>query len=188
MRLSSMLAIATVAAIPVIGTGAGVAPCAAPAYHQFDFWVGRWQVEQEILGPDGAYARFPATDRVERAAGGCAIVEHWQGLVRFSWEGMTAPDSLYGLSVRSYDTAHERWSISWLDSRHPAFGEPFVGTFTGARGTFLRRAHRAEGAEALTQIVFERVGADRVEWSLSVPADSAGSWTTVWRMHFHRTP
>jgi hypothetical protein len=160
-------------------------PCQAPEYHQFDFWLGTWDIEQDILTEDGSYARFPAKNRVEAVASGCAVVEHWRGTVQFYWEGMEAPDSLYGLSVRSFDDARGEWSIYWLDSRHPSFGDPFVGGFDNGLGTFTRRVRRLDGTVSLSRIVFEPVDATSVEWNLDVSADDGERWTTVWRMHFH---
>ncbi len=39
-------------------------PCSAPAHHQFDFWVGEW----EVRTPDGALA---GTNRITGILGGC---------------------------------------------------------------------------------------------------------------------
>lgn len=164
----------------------GRPPCSAPEYHAFDFWLGSWNIDQEIIQTDGTYIHLPAENRVETAVGGCALVEHWRGLVQFSWEGMTAPDSLYGLSVRSYDPQSKAWSIYWLGSRHPSFGRPFVGGFEDGRGTFEQHGQRPDGTATLSRIVFEPVSADTVEWHLDTTRDGGAIWTPVWKMHFHR--
>jgi hypothetical protein len=170
----------------VCARSAAAQPCQRPAHHQFDFWLGSWEIEQEILQSDGTYMRFPASNRVEHAASGCALVEHWRGMVQFYWEGMDAPDSLYALSVRSYDAEREVWSIYWLDSRNPTFGDPFVGRFENGRGTFTRRVERPDGSASLSRIVFQPTDTQGVEWALDVSGDGGTQWITVWRMHFAR--
>ncbi len=160
--------------------------CDAPAFHQFDFWLGDWTVDQEILQRDGTYAHYPAVDRVERAVDGCAVVEHWRGIVQFFWDDMTAPDSLYGFSVRSFDPAHGTWSVLWLSSRHAALTQPFTGAFAAGRGTFTKRVPQADGTTSISRIVFAPVHADTVEWSLATSSDGGATWRAVWRMHFHR--
>lgn len=160
--------------------------CDSAPYHQFDFWLGSWTVDQEILQRDGTYAHFPAVDRVERAADGCAVIEHWRGIVQFFWDGMTAPDSMHGFSVRSFDPAHGTWSILWLSSRHDALTQPFTGTFTAGRGTFTKRVPQADGTNSISRIVFAPVNPDMVEWSIATSSDGGTSWRTVWRMHFRR--
>lgn len=188
-----MPVLAAAVALALISLGPSVSerwvadrPCGSSAYHQFDFWLGTWEIEQEILQADGSYARFPARNRVEYAASGCALVEHWRGIVQFYWERMDAPDSLYGLSVRSYDPDHHAWSIYWLDSRNATFGSPFIGGFDTGQGVFTRRVERPDGSVSLRRIVFQRTNAGGVEWVLEVSTDGGTQWTAVWRMHFTR--
>ena len=163
------------------------AGCPSAGARQFDFWLGSWQVRQEILGADGKMHPFEAESTVSLAAGGCALVEHWRGEVQFPWEGMEAPAMQHGLSVRAYDPATKSWRIHWLDSRHPAFGPAFEGRFDGTgRGVFTRTTSGAGGGELVTRIVFERRGRGAVHWELAVSRDAAASWTTLWTMDFRR--
>ena len=47
-------------------------PAASPSPHQFDFWIGEW----EVRTPDGKPA---GTSRIEAILGGSVIQEHWTG-------------------------------------------------------------------------------------------------------------
>ena len=52
---------------------ARVYPCEGiEATHQFDFWLGHWEVRM----PDGSLA---GTNTIVKRDGGCAIEEHWEG-------------------------------------------------------------------------------------------------------------
>lgn len=160
--------------------------CSGAAHRQFDFWVGDWEVEQEILTREGSYLELPARSSVRRVLDGCALLERWQGRVQFFWEGMPEPEPLEGLSVRSYDEEIGGWRIHWMDSRDPTFGPPFVGGFDGDTGTFTRETVGRDGAVLMSRIRFVRLDAERVDWDLSVSTDAGASWTALWRMRFRR--
>ena len=77
------------------------AACDAPEQHQFDFWLGDW----EVLAPPGAPNAGQALgrNRIERVAGGCALMEHWRGA-----KGMD------GRSLNGWDAAHRVWRQFWI--------------------------------------------------------------------------
>lgn len=174
--------------LPVAGRGqeARRSGCDAPIHHEFDFWIGTWDITQTIHGPGGEPETYAARNVVRPAAGGCALVERWAGTVRFPWAGMAEPDSLHGLSVRYVDPADGRWRIEWMDDRRPAFGAPFVGGFEDGVGTFERGGVTAAGDSLVSRIVFRPVTPDSVEWRLSISTDRGASWAPLWEMTFRR--
>lgn len=82
------------AAESVPGTG----PCAAGAYRDFDFWLGKWRVHLA----DGTFA---GENRIEASPDGCLITERWQG----------ARGSL-GYSINFYEPAAARWRQVWVST------------------------------------------------------------------------
>src|SRR5271154_5087561 len=56
---------------PPVVSGPKGAVCASAAHHQFDFWLGEWDVATPLGTPAG-------TNRVERLLEGCALQEHWE--------------------------------------------------------------------------------------------------------------
>lgn len=73
--------------------------CAAdPAYHKFDFWVGKWDVYDNHDGT------LNGTDVVEKIVGGCALVESWQ----------EADRSGEGQSLFYYQQARKQWKQVWV--------------------------------------------------------------------------
>jgi hypothetical protein len=48
------------------------APCSAAEHHQFDFWIGHW----DVFLPNGNKA---GENRIEAIEGGCALLEQWSG-------------------------------------------------------------------------------------------------------------
>lgn len=73
-------------------------PCRSASARQFDFWLGQW----EVFLPDGSRA---GSNRIEAVAGGCALLEQWQGRGGFS-----------GTSLNRHDTTDGRWHQLWVDS------------------------------------------------------------------------
>lgn len=158
--------------------------CQNPGQRQFDFWLGRWDITQHIRGADGSSVTLPATTQVKLAAGGCAVVEHWNGQVQFPWAGMTAPEHIHGFSVRYFNLEEGRWHIRWMDSRMPAFNKPFVGEFKGDTGDFFLTRTTPDGDQR-SRIRFKQVDPDYVRWELAIE-DQEGNWTTFWVMEMQR--
>lgn len=151
----------------------------------FEFWLGEWNIRQRILKPDGSWFELPAMTTVSREGGGCAITEHWSGDVQFFWEGMAAPESIWGYSTRVQDPTTGLWSIYWMDSRAPRFDAPYVGAFLGERGEFFRTIEAPNGPR-VGRIVFSRARAGIVDWELAVAPAREGTWTTLWTMEMTR--
>jgi len=162
-------------------------PCPAPEAHQFDFWIGDWDIRQQILQADGTWLPFEAHTSVSPTLGGCALIEHWEGTVQFFWEGMEAPEPMRGLSVRAYDPGTGTWAIHWMDTRHPVFQTPYTGGFQDAdHGTFFREWESPQGRRT-GRITFTRVAPDSVDWELAFSKDDGATWTALWRMAMHRS-
>jgi hypothetical protein len=66
--------------------------------HQFDFWIGRW----EVFGPAG---RQVGTNLIEPVCGGRVLRESWSGL-----------GDIFGTSLNSWDPYRRRWHQTWMDS------------------------------------------------------------------------
>jgi hypothetical protein len=72
--------------------------CAAPEYHQFDFWIGRWTV----IGKAGAVA---GVSRIEGILDGCGVRETWTGA-----------SGSNGTSLNLYNRASGTWEQYWIDN------------------------------------------------------------------------
>lgn len=73
--------------------------CCSEAYHQFDFWLGKWEVKLA----DGSVA---GENRIEITQGGCALRESWTS----AREGFT------GTSLNFYNPATGLWEQVWVDN------------------------------------------------------------------------
>ena len=76
-------------------------PPPAPINHDFDFWLGEWNVTT----PDGKPA---GTNRVESVAGGHGLLENWTG--------DPAVGGGNGKSLNCYNPARRQWQQFWIGS------------------------------------------------------------------------
>ena len=74
------------------------APCSTPEHHQFDFWIGEWNVITE----DGRQA---GANRIERILDGCVLQENWTGA-----------NGMRGQSFNIYSAADGKWHQTWVDT------------------------------------------------------------------------
>jgi hypothetical protein len=66
--------------------------------HQFDFWIGSW----DVFRPDG---RQVGRNEVEALFDGRVLSESWTGV-----------GNVLGRSLNSWDAARGRWHQTWMDS------------------------------------------------------------------------
>lgn len=87
--------------LPLIGVSAPLiaaeSPCAAPAYRQFDFWLGDWQVE--VNGEKAG------SNSITSAHGGCLLEERW-----------TSAGGGTGSSMNFYDPEADNWRQVWVSA------------------------------------------------------------------------
>lgn len=135
------------------------APCAAPEYRQFDFWVGDWVVH----GPKG---RQVGTNRIEKIEKGCGLLEQW-----------TNARGITGRSISIYRPAARTWTQAWAGSDGLTLvlegrleGEAMVleGESLGPRGERLRDRVRWSPLEG---------GKVRQLWEQS--RDAGKTWTVA---------
>ncbi len=72
--------------------------CKTAEHHQFDFWIGEW----DVFLPNGQKA---GENRIEPIADGCALLENWTGRGNFT-----------GKSLNIYDRDDKHWHQTWVDN------------------------------------------------------------------------
>jgi hypothetical protein len=132
--------------------------CASAAHHQFDFWLGDW----DVSSPQGAPA---GTNRVERLLEGCALQEHWE-----------AADGSKGTSLSSYDAVVRRWRQTFVDDT----GQVLVLEGEFKDGRMVLQGEKAMGRQkgALQRIIWQQVG-DKVRQRWDISQDDGKSWSLL---------
>jgi tetratricopeptide (TPR) repeat protein len=76
-----------------------MAACREPEFHQFDFWIGDWQVQDPAGNVVGA-------NLVTRELEGCVLIEHWKDSTGVQ----------LGSSFNYYDINDTKWHQLYLDN------------------------------------------------------------------------
>jgi hypothetical protein len=175
MRISVHIALATVrtsvrvvSATTLIGASAVVAPalaqqpqqCGAP-FHQFDFWIGDWDVTDQ--GGGTVFGRNVITP----IAGGCGIREHWTS------------GSFDGVSINMYDPVRDDWTQVWMDENPLTLH--LQGGWTGS-AMVLQGPRVGGGFNRITWTPLQD-GRVRQHWEES---QNGNTWTTVFDGYYRR--
>jgi hypothetical protein len=144
VRVRTVIALALVAALlpgKSWSVDSASAPCDTPQHHQFDFWVGDWQVF------DGRTNQLVAFDRVEKHSDGC-IVQQNLTMVTDLYRRQGVGYRMTGIGVNRFDG--ESWLELWADNQWGAI--------------VLRGMPSAGKAMVLTTIIPSRNRDLRLEW------------------------
>ena len=79
-------------------TQAKAAPCSSEIFHQFDFWIGEW----EVFAQNGAKA---GENNISSEEYGCLLVERW-----------TSANGTTGQSYNFVDLATNKWRQVWVSN------------------------------------------------------------------------
>ena len=119
MSLVTMSAIFVGAAPGSLGAGQPPKPaCTDPLNHQFDFWIGHWEVT--------ANGKPAGSSHIDPILDGCALLENWSSV-----QGGA------GKSLNFYDLADGLWHQTWIDQS---------GSALYLAGRFEDGAMRLEGS------------------------------------------
>lgn len=144
---------------------AHAAPCDGPAFREFDFWLGAWQVRK----PDGTLA---GANRITREYDGCVVHERY-----------TTERGYAGESLNVYDATRKVWHQTWVDN---------VGTLLVLEGRLVNGSMVLEGQTTgeTGGVVKHRIawtpGADGSVRQFWQSTDANGQWTTTFDGRYTR--
>jgi hypothetical protein len=133
-------------------------PCADDAHHQFDFWVGTWEVTN-------AQGNFVGSNEISSILGGCVLLEEWQSVGPYS-----------GKSLNIYDAANDKWHQTWVDNGGLLL--ELDGKLVDGNMVMQGRRPGQDGAEVLHRITWEPLQDGDVRQTWDTSADEGKTWTT----------
>jgi len=145
-------------------------PCKyRPESRAFDFWVGDWDVHDNLHGQGLA-----GHSHVERIVGDCVIFENWTGLGGGS-----------GKSFNAYNVETGAWQQNWMDES----GD--VSNFEGGHvenGVLSFVAHKvdATGHRFLSRLTFFDLGPDEVRQFGEQSNDDGKTWAVRYDFDYRR--
>lgn len=150
--------------------------------NDFDFLVGHWTVRHRRLKE-----RLVGCAEWEEFPGTCSLRPLLNGQANVDDNVLALPSGTYrAASIRAYDPATRRWSIWWLDSRHPhELGVPVVGAFENGIGTFFAD-DTLNGQPIRVRFLWTDITAASARWQQAFSNDGGATWETNWVMEFQR--
>ena len=131
--------------------------CTSTEHHQFDFWIGDW----EVTLPNG---KFAGTNRIDPILTGCVLRESWSGA-----RGM------HGTSYNIYDASGRRWHQTWVDDGGNLL--QLDGAFQDGK-MVLTGEQKSDSASTLQRITWTPNGKEvRQVWESST--DGGKTWSVV---------
>ncbi len=152
--------------ISITAVSAASHRCAAPAYRQFDFWLGTW----DVTAPSGGLA---GSNHIEKAADGCALVERWTGT-----------RGGRGTSLNFYETATKQWHQVWVDNE----GEVLRLSGGIEQGKMVLSGVSSSNGETRQRITWTPISPGRVRQVWEVSEDGGHTWKAVFDGQYTRRP
>jgi hypothetical protein len=148
------------------------APCTAPELHQFDFWVGEWDLSWPGSGnsPGGT-----GTNRIEKILDGCVFQENFAA---------AGPQPLTGRSVSTYNAQEKKWKQTWVDSQGSYID--LTGEFQNGEMRLTRHAVGPDGKPRLMRMVYTNIKPDSFDWRWEASTDDGKTWQVQWPIHYKR--
>lgn len=138
------------------------ATCTAPAYRQFDFWLGDWDTYRvDASGHVPGDAKSVARNRVSSILGGCVLHEVYR-----------RADGYTGESFTIYDATRQRWHQSWVTNQGELLEAD--GTRQG-RQIVLTASSRDAHGEMLLRVSWAPQG-DGVRETAVMSRDGGKTW------------
>jgi hypothetical protein len=174
MKLMVMLAVLPALAFARVEAQAPAAekapaPCTAPEFRQFDFWIGDWDT-YEMADTSKVVAR----NRVTRMLDGCALREVYQ-----------QNDGLVGESYSLWDASRGVWHQSWVTNRGTLL--LLNGRMENGRMVMTADEKMADGGSALLRGIWWVEGED-VRSRAERSKDGGKTWAPVFDIVFRPHP
>ena len=158
---------------------AHVAGARLPTAQDFDFFMGRWTVQNrrltERLAGSDEWEEFESTSVAHPILGGLGNEDEFR---------TRHAGGFIGMSFRFFDPVKRRWSIYWADSRRPGeLDPPVFGTFSGDIGVF-EGEDEFEGRPIRVRFIWSGTRTRTPRWEQAFSVDGGETWETNWIMDF----
>ncbi len=132
---------------------AGIRPCTAAEFRQFDFWVGEW----DVASSSGS----KAVNSIRLDHGGCTVREDY------------VAGAYTGSSLSFYDSGKGRWHQTWIDNQ----GNPLYLEGGLEEGKMV--LYSAKGSTPRSRVTWSPLSTGQVRQLWESSADSGETWSVV---------
>lgn len=141
-----------------------------PKTSQFDFWIGKWNVEW--ANKDGTTGK--GTNEIKLILNGCVIEENFDATTALNFEGKSF--SVYNKNISV-------WQQTWVDDQGSYMA--FTGGMTDGK-MILSRNITIKEKEIIQRMVFYNITDKEFDWNWERSDDYAKTWQLNWKIHYSR--
>jgi tetratricopeptide (TPR) repeat protein len=143
-------------------------PCESrPQSHEFDFWIGEWNVTTPQNQPAGRSS-------VRQILSQCVIFENW-----------TDGQGGEGKSFNAYNAPLDMWQQFWTD-QYGTVTEYRESERTAEGGLRFTARQKTPQGSSLLRMTFTPIGHDTVRQFGEKSVDDGKTWTTSFDLYYHR--
>ena len=154
-----MFVVSSVFALALTGvTATQDRPCADERSHQFDFWIGEWDVyaEGELAG----------SNSIQPILDGCVLLESWVG-----------SGGSKGSSFNFFNPGTREWQQFWVWKKGTTL--ELSGRFTGNRMVLEGKSKGKDGGEIFNRITWFKNDDATVRQHWETSTDQGKKWATA---------
>ena len=142
-------------------------PCSDPAFSQFDFWLGEW----DLTYNDTARG----TNSIKRVNDGCTIEEN------FNDNGQ----GFRGQSWSVYNPLTKQWQQTWVDNQGGYI--VLTGEFKDDKMVLTTQPIKnKDSVDVISRMIFYNIEENSLDWSWEKSEDGGKSWKVSWKIHYER--
>jgi hypothetical protein len=142
--------------------------CTAPEHHQFDFWIGRWDVTDAKTGEPAGHSL------VESLYGGCVLRENWS---EPGWQGG---------SLNMYVRQAHQWRQTWMDQSGAL--RDFSGALQDGKMVLLAHDQSVAGRPVWVRMTFTPNPDGTVRQYSDYSIDTGATWKERYDYLYHPAP
>lgn len=149
----------------VAPAGFAAAPCSTDRAHEFDFWIGEWDVTSG--------GQLAGSNSIQPILGGCVIQETWTGA------GGGA-----GSSFNFYNPQTQKWQQYWVWQNGTVLD--MAGDYGDGKMILSGQSKNPKGETVTNRVTWydNEDGSVRQHWEVS--GDQGKSWTTAFDGHYKK--
>lgn len=135
-------------------------PCDSKGHHQFDFWLGEWEVYNTLADTVVGY------NKIDKILNGCVVAENWTGSTGFE-----------GKSFNTYNPVDSTWNQVWVDQSGTVLH--FSGKFADGKLALSGKQQTSKGEVWHTLDFYRNLRGQTVRQVWKMSNDEGANWTTL---------
>lgn len=148
-------------------------PCSAPAYRQFDIWIGEW----DVYGKTGAKA---GDSKISLILDSCIILEEWTSA------GANQGLRYAGKSFNTWNRNTKQWQQTWVDNTGGST-EYLEGKYDDQKIIFQTKPFPfSKDTIAVRKLTFFNLSNDKVRQFAEITKDNGATWQTEYDLEYRR--